>query len=547
MSVQVFKTEYIESVFLIEGSPFQFKGREYLKNIYDCDPEEVILKCGRQVEKSTLNAVNIATFTTTKNFFRALYVAPTNDQVKVFSRSRLQKLYDYSQNNYIKENFYERHLARAVFFKELSNGSEVNLKHCYEEADNIRGISSNGVFIDEVQDIYVDAIPVILETQAHAYDSGAKCKRNVYSGTPKTFSNTIEYYWQRSTMSEYIVVCPHCNTPQILHIRNMRPDKYVCAKCEGTLAEGVPDPRLEGRFKKVTYYKKSFWKDKDPDKRIRGFRISQLLVPWISPQEIWEKYTSYPTSQFYNEVLGLPYEDGEKPFTEVVLKRITDPDLAMYDKAEGYFSNIYTYMGIDWGLGISGTGYTFVVVGAFNQEGKFQVLLAHRFSRGAELDKDYQMSKICEWMHTFRVRLCLADWGFGHDRVTELKRIFGTRVQAMYYSANAGYKLKYDHHKGYWISNRSRVLTEYVLDVREMPTKFVWPGADMQRLQPLKDDHLAVQIEYRPTRTGQSEDLFFIHSVATPDDGFHAAFYCWYASKILPPGALKIPFIIVTK
>ena len=51
----------------------------------------------------------------------------------------------------------------------------------------------------------------------------------------------------------------------------------------------------------------------------------------------------------------------------------------MYDKAEGYFSNIYTYMGIDWGLGISGTGYTFVVVGAFNQEGKFQVLLAHRF------------------------------------------------------------------------------------------------------------------------------------------------------------------------
>jgi hypothetical protein len=545
LALQVLKTDYIESVFLIEGNPFRFEGREYFKDVYDCDSEEVIFKCGRQVEKSTYNSVNIATFTTTVNFFRSLYVAPTNDQVKVFSRSRLQKLYDYSQNDYIKENFIDKHCAQAVYFKELNNGSEVNLKHCYEEADNIRGISSNGVFIDEVQDIIVDAIPVILETQSHAYDSGAKMRRNVYSGTPKSFSNTIEIYWKRSTMAEYIIVCPHCNTPLILHIPNMRPDRYVCTKCGGTLVEGVPDPRQEGRFVKKIYYTKAFWKDREKGRKLKGFRISQLVVPWISPQEVWEKYRNYPPAQFHNEVLGLSYEDGEKPFTETLLNRITDKNLRMYDKAEGYFSNCFTYMGIDWGLGISGTGYTFVVVGAYNQQGLFQILLAHRFFEGPELERDYQMAKIFEWMDLFKIRLCVVDWGFGHDRIPDLKRRYGSRVQPMYYSANLGVKLKYDANKGYWLVNRSRVLMEYVTEMREQPAKFVWPGADEKRLQPLRDNHLAIQAEYRETTNGRSEELFFTHSPATPDDGCHAGFYSWYASKILPPGELKIIFRVV--
>ena len=50
----------------------------------------------------------------------------------------------------------------------------------------------------------------------------------------------------------------------------------------------------------------------------------------------------------------------------------------------------------------------------------------------------------------------------------------------MYYSANAGYKLKYDHHKRVLDKQPIKGFNGYVLDVREMPTKFVWPGADMQ-------------------------------------------------------------------
>jgi hypothetical protein len=155
------------------------------------------------------------------------------------------------------------------------------------------------------------------------------------------------------------------------------------------------------------------------------------------------------------------------------------------------------------------------------------------------------MAKIMEWMDAFNVRLCISGWGFGQDRIPELKKKYGNRVQAMFYSPDLGVKLKYDSHKGYWLANRSRVLYDYIAMAHELPRKIVLPGKDMDRLRFVWDNHIAVQSEYRLTKNGKSEQLFYTHASSQPDDGFHGCFYCWIGSIILPPGNITVKFRVV--
>ena len=206
---------FAESVYMLSGKKFRLTNRHYLKPIYDSKIEEGLLMCGRQVEKSTTFSVHMANYTILVPHFQGLYFAPLTDQVSVFSKTRLGKLYEFSQNNFIKKNFMGPHYTNNVFEKQFKNGSVNYLKHCYEYGDNIRGISVNGIWGDEIQDIHIDAIPVIKESQSHALESGAGMRLTWYSGTPKTFANTIQQYWDRSTQNEWVIKCPHCGKNQI--------------------------------------------------------------------------------------------------------------------------------------------------------------------------------------------------------------------------------------------------------------------------------------------------------------------------------------------
>ena len=114
---------FAESVYLLNGKKFRLTNRNYLKPIYDAQIEEGLLMCGRQVEKSTTFSVHMANMTLLIPYFQALYFAPLTDQVGVFSKSRLGKLYEYSQNNIIRKNFMGPALANNVFEKQFKNGS----------------------------------------------------------------------------------------------------------------------------------------------------------------------------------------------------------------------------------------------------------------------------------------------------------------------------------------------------------------------------------------------------------------------------------------
>ncbi len=505
---------YAESVYLLNGKPFRLTNRRYLDPIYNADIKDGIIMSGRQVEKSTTASTMIANYTTLISNFNALYFAPLTDQVDEFSNNRLGKLYKYSQNDYIKSNFLGRAYKDNVHYKEFANGSVNYLRHCFEYGDNIRGISVNGIWGDEIQDIHIDALPVIKETQSHALESGCGMKITWYTGTPKTFSNTIQQYWDKSTQNEWVVKCPHCNYPQILGLKNLTPTKFICAKC----GEEIPnEARING-----------IWVKLQPGNKIEGFRISQTMVPWITAEDIWDKYTTYSTAKFYNEVLGRSYDNADKPFTMTMLNRICENEYRLYDRAKDVFANRPTFMGVDWGSGDN--AYTVILIFGLNPDGKLQLIFAKRCDTGKETDVTWQTEYISQLMGIFRVKYCIVDIGYGQAQYEILRNRFGKRVASCYYSFNLGVDTKWNEKKQQWVVNRTRVIFDYAEAIGNC--EIVWAGRDRNQYEWLFDNHLVENAEYRKNKNGKSEDLMYNHPEGQPDDGLHAGVYAHLAYKL---------------
>ncbi len=510
---------FSESMYMLEGKPFRLTpGRNYLKPIYNADIPQILLMTGRQVEKSTTVCIKIANNVLLKNFSRSLYVAPLNEQVKTFSRGRLDKLFRYSQKDLVKKRYMRSELTNQVFHKEFSNGAEIYLRNCFEEGDNIRGLSTDDIFIDEIQDVLIDALPVIRETQARS-----KSPHLFFTGTPKSLSNTIQQQWEKSSQAEWVVVCPHCKTHQILGVPNVTPKGFVCRapKCKKEL----PDlARAMGR-----------WEHKNTNATLKGFRITQMMVPDINPASVYEKIETYPKDKLYNEVLGRSYEKADKPFTQILLNELTNYDTPTFVQKTGEFIDRGTYLGVDWGEGEKngkqGTGYTVLIVGGYNRNDVFQILHAKRFERGDELDPDYQIKYILNIMDSMRIHVAVADYGAGVKENMRLRKILKERFFQCQYVGRQTERIAYEDLDFKYKLPRSYWLTQFIEFVQQK--RLLIPGKNNESMVKwIHDNFLSIYSEYRQSRSGISEELFYGHSETEPDDAVHAVFYAWFAAHI---------------
>ena len=512
---------FAESMYQLEGKPFRFgPGRNYLKPIHNADTRKMLLMTGRQVEKSTTVSLKIGNNVLLRPFSRSLYVAPLNEQVKTFSRGRLDKLFRYSQKDLVRRRYMASDLTNQVFHKEFINGAEIYLRNCFEEADNIRGLSIDDINIDEVQDIIVEALPVIMETQTRS-----KNPHLFLTGTPKTFSNTIQQQWDVSSQADWVIVCPACRKHQVLGVPNVTATSFICRnpRCHKPL----PDiARAMGR-----------WEHKYPDADMKGFRITQMMVPDIDVASVYNKIETYPKNRLYNEVLGRSFEKADKPFSDMLLNQLTDDELTMYTRIVGIRSEFNTspiFMGIDWGegekSGKQGTGYTVVTIYAYNKDGKFQQLFAKRFERGNELDPDVQIKEIVQLMNSFKITLCVADYGAGQKENMRLRKILGSRFVQCHYVGRQNKKIVHEPEDFKFKIPRSPWITEYVEFAQSHG--LVFPGKDNPTLKWFLDNFKSVYSEYRSTKSGISEELFYGHAISEPDDAVHSSFYAWFGSKI---------------
>lgn len=496
--------------------PFSFGARRYLRQIYDTTSPRVLLKCGRQVEKSTYLGNRLLALTCIQPSFTALYVSPTNQQTKTFSNDRIKEPIETSVR--LKAWTTDK-LAQNVFQKKFINRSQIVLRYAFLNADRVRGIPADIVCIDEIQDIHTDSVPVIEECLSHS-----AFKYKLYSGTPKSLDNTIESIWaEDSTQNEWVVPCDRCGGGDyrywnILDEDNIGREGLICDSCHAPLNAMHDD---------------SQWASMNPTPRVPnpmdGYRIPQIMVPWAEWNDILSKQVMYTRAKFYNECLGLSYDSGTRPLTrQDILDNCVDGIRLTREGLESnrrLAQNGQSFMGIDWGTGEQ--TYTVVVICTYHG-GRFQLVYAHRFE-GAETEPQVQLAKIYELVRVWRPELIGCDYGGGFDRNDAMIRQFGpTRVFKYQYSTISA-KVKWDAGLARFLLNRTEVMSDIFNAIKRRDVFGFPEWVDFER--PYASDMLNIFSEFSEERRMNE----YKKSKGVADDTYHALLLAFIASTIRVP------------
>lgn len=526
------RSDFVASLLHLNGKPFSFKGRDYLLPVYNADQRNILLKTARQVEKSTFLGNYLTVNCAITPYDKALYVSPSHSQTRQFSNEKLKPSIEGSPliKKYLQDSF----CSQQVFEKSMTNGSMIFLRSAFRSADRTRGISARSLCLDELQDFMGSEIPVIMECTSH-FDNAAL----IMAGTPKSFDNPIEEAWQDSSQNEWIVHCKHCGHYNFLDESNIAPTAMYVT---GSLP---PGPICSKCFKHIDVPKWGQWMSLSPGKRVHGYRIPQLMVPWIiSTMDQWErllwKRDQYPMGQFANEVLGLSYDNASKPITRTELISICDPGYKLYPEHPGPYelAEAKKHMivgGVDWGEGNDGSeksptgkmrnaSYTILTLGTYINQKQFKVLFVKKY-QGAEVDPDFVVKDIARLCGAYNVRLIGVDWGHGWGVNNALVRMLGAnRVIQFQYLPKQKEKWKWDPIGFKYQLTRNLIISEMFYSLKN--GEIIFPG--WAQMEAYAKDILAVFVEYKEAR----REMVYDHKSSTPDDFLHSLIYARLANDV---------------
>lgn len=449
--------------------------------------------------------------------YRILYVSPSMTQTKTFSNDRVKEAIDTSP---VLRAFTTTMLSQNVLEKQFVNRSKITLRYAYLSADRVRGVPAHRLLIDELQDILTENIPVMEANTSHAPEG---LKGYLYSGTPKTLDNVIEDYWsKRSTQNEWVVPCT-CSGGEsgrywnILGEKNIGKKHLICVNCGKQIY-----PMVDGaQWASATEYHPIH-------APFEGFRIPQLMVPWIDWEDLVYHYTHDPRNKFYNEVLGISYDSGQRPLTTSDIRNNCNVNVRMSD-LESYqriSQQQDVFAGLDWGTGEN--SYTVLTLGTYVGN-KFRIIYFHRFI-GEDTEPERQHTRLEEILRAFNVRIIGADYGGGHFPNDFLVRRFGKeRVMKYQYAGRLNAKVRWEGKLGRFIVHRTEVMSA-VFSALKRGNVFELPNwLEIKDLY--AQDMLNIFSEYNE----RLRMIQYGHTAGKTDDTFHSLLYCFLASMIVRP------------
>lgn len=508
--------EFAQRILYLDGKPFSLNGLPYMVTIMNTETERLLLMTGRQVAKSTTVSATAVTELTGRPFWRALYVAPRNDQISQFNNDKLQPMIYNSP--LIKKYYVNSSCAAKATAKELLNGSMIYLRSCYHDADAIRGISANSVYIDEVQDIILDNIPVIEECTARKNP-----KKMTFCGTPKTFDNAIQKLWDQTTQHYWAMKCDGCGKWNVPILKeNLGPDGLICKYCGHRLEVQT------GEY--VAMY---------PDRAFIGYHISQAMVagvpqtgiPW---SRLYEKMDNplYSEAKFYNECLGFSYDNGAKLLVEADVRACCDQEYTeMKTQRESKWGIYNVVAAIDWGV-LGGNTHTVVTLGGIGSDGKLRVMYSKKFP--VDQDPYNQIEEIVKIIYPANPAILVCDRGGGSLANSVMRKKFPhVPLYEVEYKAKVQDGMHYNVQSKSWITDRSRAMAGVILDIKGGKMVFPCFGIMKDNFMP---DLLTLSCEYNDTiRAFQ-----IIRDPGTPDDFAHTLVYLRLGAKFFVPAPKRL-------
>ncbi len=529
--VQLFPTDFVHAAFKMPKSDggyedFSFEGRRHILSPYNTQAKRVLLVCARQTEKSTLLGNLALTYSCLVPAFKTLYVSPSAMQTKTFSNDRVKEPIETSP---ILRAYTTHKLSQNIFEKQFINRSKITLRYAFLNADRVRGIPAWMLLIDEIQDIISDNIPVIEHCLSHA---PKEWRRFVYSGTPKSLDNTIEWYRaNKSTQGEWMVPCDRCGSNakgaagrfwNILGEKNIGNKSLICEKCGEQLYPMHEDAQWGHHVA---------WHPKYAP--FESYRINQLMVPWKDWDELLYEYHNNPRAKFLNESLGISYDSGLRPLTLGQVKNECNPAITMAEKEVKKYRQIGLvnpiFMGIDWGTGEN--TYTVITLGTY-VDMKLRVFYVHRCT-GDLLEPPKQLAFIKKLVQQFHVRVIGTDYGGGYDRNDDLMRAFGPdRLVKYQYLPRSRQKVSWQGKLGRFIVSRTEVMSDIFNAIKRHQFEFPrWEEFHAGGNAPYAGDMLNIYSEYDEQR----HQIVYKHAPDKPDDTFHSLLYMTLGSMLIRP------------
>jgi len=506
-------------IYVRRDERFDVVNRPYLRAILEANCLELTQFCSRQVGKTTGLGGNAILHGVANPGYGHLYVAPRGDQAKTFSRM----VFDSTMR---RSPFLRKQIPSGktetwqLGTKVMRNGSYYHFKSAYHSADAIRGYTAGYIYKDEMQDLISDHQAVIDEVASNWVDA-----RFFNSGTPKTFSNLLEQKWQRSTQANWMIHCQACGYWNYQDEHMMGKKGLICKRC----GKGV-DPKV------------GEWVMAAPDRADvhQGFRVTQYMNPnqMAKYPQMLEKLETYPKVQFYNEVLGLSYAEGDAVLSRDDIMRACHPTRRNNPAVAPSFPGVVT-SGVDYGSGNllakrhrgdTQRSYTVVVSGALSPAGVYEVLYIKRF-HGVESDLDMQPRWINQLLHMNRTAICMADWGFGAVQNRRMVNEFGwdpNRFVEVQESAGQREFVKWNPAAGRYIINRNELFVRVIEDIKK--GRITFPCRE--DMEPFVADFTSIYVELDGIRNERRYDHTF------PDDTFHALAYA-YISALMEAGIVS--------
>jgi len=483
----------------------------------------------------THNSTTIANIQVTESMlrshWRSLYVSPSALQTRQYSNEKLRPtIYE---SPFVHAKFVGKYLIDQVFEKTLSNGSYLFLRYAFLTAARARGIPASRVFFDEVQDLLKENIKVIAESVSASKLAMGVAGTELLAGTPLTFSNTLEEYWKWSTQCEWLVPCD-CKKPKfwnLLGVDNIGKNSLVCANCDKAINPAAGQ-----------------WVSFEPNQNYHGYHVTQLMVPWKQDPETWReeivfKFEKWPSSSFYNEVLGLAFDSASAPVTRMDIERCSWPrkkfntidSSRWYTQSEPSIRGMQLFAGIDWGEGREegdtyhgkrrNASFTILTIGGYISPGLFWPIFMKKY-RGREIDPEFILPDILNWCGVFNVFAIGADWGHGWGMNQRLMKAVGKEnFMQFYYSSALKERKKWDKEGFKWIVNRNAVLSDFFLAIKN--EQLLLPPWEV--FEDFGKDILAEYVEFNDRK----RTMLYDHPIDQPDDALHSIIYARLTADIM--------------
>jgi hypothetical protein len=291
--------------------PWELPGHEYQLDWLQCDaPQQIFIK-GAQIGATEVLVLNtLHGMIHSKYPAGSLYLFPTRDDVRDFSKSRFDPLIS---NNPFIGAFVQNTDAQNI--KQIGRGflylrgarSTKSIGGTKKSSSQLKSIPVDRVIFDELDEMEESMIQLAKERISHS-----KVGELMFLGTPTIPDYGTDAMYQKSDMRAWFLQCPKCGKETCLDLEfpnsiRRRLDGTAYRACIYCAAELHPS---KGR-----------WVAQNPSKSkdLVGWWISQLNSLTVDPTYILDLYEDPPygdLSEVMNSKLGRAYIPAENRLTQ---------------------------------------------------------------------------------------------------------------------------------------------------------------------------------------------------------------------------------------